>query len=146
MEIVQLKEATPKILEELNILIVQLRRDGINSQGSLEDLDAMVTDTNSVIFVAKNDGKIIGMASLYTMRKLGRFGGYVEDVVVSDGYRGQGLGKRLTQAVIDEARARGLRYLYLTSRPDPDRVAANKLYIGLGFKSIETNVYKLVLD
>jgi N-acetylglutamate synthase-like GNAT family acetyltransferase len=146
MEIIRLKEATPKVLEEMNKLIVQLRRDGLTSQGSLEDLEKMVSDENAVVFVAKDVGKIIGSASLYIYVKLGKHCGTVEDVVVDDAYRGKGLGKLLMQAVIDAARSAGVGNLYLTSRPDPDRVAANKLYQKLGFEQRETNVYKLTLS
>jgi ribosomal protein S18 acetylase RimI-like enzyme len=145
MEIIQLKSATPKVLEELNRLIVQLRRDGANSQGSLKDLETMVADKNTFIFVAKDVDTIVGSASLYIMTKLGRRGGTVEDVVVDNAYRGQGLGKLLMNAVIDASRAKGLGYLYLTSRPDPDRVAAQKLYTQLGFEPVKTDVFRLKL-
>ncbi len=143
MEIIPLKDATPEALADLNRLILQLRRDGANSQGSFDDLKAVVADANAVLFVAKDGDKIIGSASLYKMRKLGRFGGYVEDVVVDDAYRGQGLGKQLMTAVIDAAKEAGLGYLYLTSRPDPDRVAAQRLYTKLGFEPVETDVFRL---
>jgi predicted GNAT family acetyltransferase len=43
--------------------------------------------------------------------------GWIEDVVVDEGARGAGVGEKLTNAAIDEARVRGVRSIDLTSRP-----------------------------
>ena len=50
----------------------------------------------------------------------------------------------LTQAAIDESGARGVRSIDLTSRPS--RVAANAMYVKMGFVARETNVYRFTLD
>ena len=61
-------------------------------------------------------------------------------VVVLPEYRGQHLGRRMIEYVIEYARQE-LRPvdLFLTSRPQ--RVAANALYQSLGFRQKMTNVY-----
>jgi ribosomal protein S18 acetylase RimI-like enzyme len=64
-------------------------------------------------------------------------------VVVDQSARGAGVGERLTNAAIDEARERGVRSLDLTSRPS--REAANAMYIKLGFGRRDTNLYRLTL-
>ena len=70
--------------------------------------------------------------------------GWIEDVVVDQAARGQGVGRMLTQALLDKARALGMKQVYLTSRPG--RVAANQLYQSMGFVRRETNVYRFILD
>ncbi len=68
--------------------------------------------------------------------------GAVEDVVVAQTHRGQGLGRKLLEAIIDFAgNELGDVDLHLTSRPQ--RVAANALYQSLGFERRETNFYRL---
>jgi len=91
--------------------------------------------------VAKDDGKIVGMATLYVMPKVGKRVGCVEDVVVGKEYRGQGLGEKLMRSIIAEARKKKVGSLFLTSASD--RAAANVLYKKLGFEIVETNPYKL---
>lgn len=143
MEIVQLQEATAKVLEEINSLLPQLRSDPARHRGTLEELERFVRDDHAVMFVAKDGDSIVGLASLFIIYNLAEVSGDIEDVVIDEKYRGQGLGERLVRALIEEARARGLYELYLTSRSS--RVAANKLYEKIGFEKRGTNVYRLKL-
>ena len=62
--------------------------------------------------------------------------------MVAQTHRGQGLGRKLLEAIIDFAgNELGDVDLHLTSRPQ--RVAANALYQSLGFERRETNFYRL---
>ena len=139
----KLEKATEKELIEIVALISQLRHDVSEHVGALSDLEDIVSNKDVAMLVAKDEDKIIGMATLYVMTKVGKRVSNVEDVVVSDAYRGQGLGEKLMQALIEEARKRKVKSLSLTTKPD--RVAANKLYQKLGFKAANTNSYKLNL-
>jgi ribosomal protein S18 acetylase RimI-like enzyme len=65
---------------------------------------------------------------------------WIEDVVVDDSVRGQGVGEALNRCALEMARLRGARTVDLTSRPSRD--AANRLYRRLGFEPRETNVYR----
>jgi ribosomal protein S18 acetylase RimI-like enzyme len=65
---------------------------------------------------------------------------WIEDVVVDEAARGQGVGAALTNAAIRLANQRGARTVDLTSRPS--REGANRLYQRLGFLERETNVYR----
>ncbi len=69
---------------------------------------------------------------------------WIEDVVVDDEARGNGIGEALSRAAIDEARRRGAKNVSLTSRPS--REAANRLYRGIGFEQYETNLYRYELE
>jgi ribosomal protein S18 acetylase RimI-like enzyme len=65
---------------------------------------------------------------------------WIEDVVVDQSARGQGVGEALSRRALDLAAAAGARTVELTSRPS--RQAANHLYQRLGFQPRDTNVYR----
>jgi ribosomal protein S18 acetylase RimI-like enzyme len=68
---------------------------------------------------------------------------WIEDVVVDDGARGAGVASALVQSALEHADRQGARTVDLTSRPQ--REAANRLYVRLGFERRETNVYRRTL-
>jgi len=63
----------------------------------------------------------------------------VEDVVVDESARRQGVGEALMRRALDLAREAGASGLSLTSRPE--REAANRLYQSMGFELRKTNAY-----
>ena len=69
--------------------------------------------------------------------------GIIEDVVVDESHRGQGIAAALTRYALDRAKRMGARTVDLTSRPS--REAANRLYQKLGFQQRETNVYRITV-
>ena len=68
---------------------------------------------------------------------------WIEDVVVDESQRGKGIGKELMLSAIDYSKSLGSKDIRLTSRPS--RIAANELYLKLGFKKYETNFYRYLL-
>jgi ribosomal protein S18 acetylase RimI-like enzyme len=93
------------------------------------------------LFIAIDDGgTIIGTATLVTFRIPTGMRAWIEDVVVDEAGRGQGVGMALTEAMVERARELGSRTVDLTSRPS--REAANRLYQRAGFAARETNVYR----
>ncbi len=139
MTIGKLTQVSKEVLGDLNRLLTQLR--GTGPHGSLSELRDIVGDKKIVMVVAKDEKRIVGVGTLYIMQKIGKRSAHIEDVIVDGEYRGQGLGKKITQALIAAAKAKKVKSLYLTSRPA--RVAANKLYQKVGFKQHETNVYRM---
>jgi ribosomal protein S18 acetylase RimI-like enzyme len=105
------------------------------------ELKDLILDADVDLFVARDDERIVGMGALYFIRKIGKCNAYIEDVIVDEAYRGQGLGEKLVRALIETAKQKGVRSITLTSRSE--RVAAHKLYEKLGFKTKETNVFQL---
>ena len=107
---------------------------------SAEQLDALVSSPDTVLFVARVDGRIVGSLTLAFYRIPTGLKAWIEDVVVDGDARGHGVGAELNLAALAEAKARGAKDVSLTSRPS--REAANRLYQRIGFQARETNVYR----
>jgi ribosomal protein S18 acetylase RimI-like enzyme len=100
-----------------------------------------VASPASTLLVARRaDGGIVGMLTLATFRIPTGMRAWIEDVVVDEAARGQGVGEALCRTALDTAAAAGARTVELTSRPS--REAANRLYRRLGFQPRQTNVYR----
>ena len=143
ISIERLTTSSETAVADINALLVQLRSNPMEHEGSVADLEEVVQDPSIYLIVAKDGERIVGMGSLYTALKVGKRSGYLEDIVVDSGYRGQRLGEKITAALIEAARAERLKQLYLTSRPD--RTPAHHLYEKLGFRKHETFVFRLEL-
>lgn len=130
-----------ELLEALNRLIPQLSSS--SPPPSREHLEALVDSKDTVLFVARVDGRILGSLTLACYRIPTGTKAWIEDVVVDADARGHGIGALLNQAALDEARSRGAKDVSLTSRPS--REAANRLYRRIGFEPRETNVYRYTL-
>jgi ribosomal protein S18 acetylase RimI-like enzyme len=108
-------------------------------------LERMVADTDTTLFVARDDSqRIVGMLTLATFQIPTGMRAWIEDVVVDDAARGAGAAAALVQAALDRSAELGARTVDLTSRPD--REAANRLYLRMGFETRHTNVYRRTLE
>ena len=107
---------------------------------TLDRVKAVLSTPATSIVVASLDDRIVGMTLLCVCETLaGRFG-LIEEVVVDEAARGHHIGIELIVTVLEHATSLGLQFVELTSRPS--RVAANGLYMSLGFEARETNVYR----
>ena len=142
MNIIQLHTLTQEQIQDLLGLMKELNPE---IDVTAEMLEAVVVDPGARFFAAIGpDGHIVGTATLCISHSPTGRKGSIEDVVVSQACRGQGLGRQLMEHIIGYARTElSPIVLHLTSRPA--RVAANRLYRALGFQPYETNVYKLPL-
>ena len=111
---------------------------------SKEALARIVDSPGATLFVARDDGRIVGILTLITFEIPTAVRAWIEDVVVDEAARGQGVAAALVQAALEGAEAQGARTVDLTSRPD--REAANRLYVRMGFETRATNVYRRTLD
>ena len=106
-------------------------------------LEAIIGGPASTVLIARSDGLITGTLTLVMFPIPTGLRAWIEDVVVDESARGQGVGEALTQAAIRLAREAGARTVDLTSRPS--RVAAGRLYQRLGFETRETRMYRYSL-
>ena len=111
-----------------------------------DQLAAIVASQATILFVARDvdSGEIVGSLTLALFRIPTGMRAWIEDVVVDEATRGQGVGVALNEAALDRARHEGAKTVDLTSRPS--REVANRLYRRIGFKQRETNVYRYSLD
>jgi ribosomal protein S18 acetylase RimI-like enzyme len=109
-----------------------------------KELASIITSRSTVLFVARDEGEIVGSLSLVLFRIPTGLRAWIEDVIVDDAARGKGVGESLNRAAIDHASKAGARTIDLTSRPS--REAANRLYQRLGFVLRNSNVYRYDLD
>jgi ribosomal protein S18 acetylase RimI-like enzyme len=124
-------------------LVPQLSRS--NPPPTLAHVETMLGFDAITQFVARSDdGLIIGVSTLVMFPIPTGWRAWVEDVIVDESARGQGVGEGLTQAMVDAARERGCTTIELTSRPT--REAANRLYQRMGFTPRDTNVYRMTLE
>jgi ribosomal protein S18 acetylase RimI-like enzyme len=139
IEVVLLREVTDEDVNAINRLLPQLSR-------SAPPLDAgtlrrIASWDGSSFLVARAEGEIIGMLTLVTFPIPTGLRAWIEDVVVDESARGQGVGAALTREAIRLARAAGARTIDLTTRPT--RESANRLYERLGFQLRDSRVYRL---
>lgn len=139
--IVTVHAVDDELVEAFNRLVPQLSSS--SPPPSHDHLTAMVDSEDTVLFVARIGGRILGSLTLALYRIPTGTKAWIEDVVVDAEARGRGVGELLNRAALDEARARGAKNVSLTSRPS--REAANSLYRRLGFEPYETNVYRYTL-
>ena len=140
MEIIEL--TSPLTAQQVADLLALMPELDAKIAVTADMLQAAVADPATHQFAAVEDGHIVGTASLCVSHSpTGRKGG-IEDVVVSSTFRGRHIGRLLMEHIIAYARERLAPIeLHLTSRPF--RKNANRLYLAVGFRPYDTNVYKL---
>ena len=142
MQIDIVTRADDALLEAFQRLIPQLTHD--NPPPTLDELTALVAEASSTLLVARSPSQqIIGALSLTIYRVPTGIRAIIEDVIVDGPARGQGVGQALLQRALQIAKQKGAAGISLTS--NPLRVAANRLYVKLGFVKRETNAYHMKL-
>jgi GNAT superfamily N-acetyltransferase len=126
------QEAMQRFLDQLTSSPMTLTEEMFNQ---------LLASPNSHLFFLWKDEQIAGMLTvgIYYSPTGGK--AWIEDVVVDESFRGQGLSKLLVAHAIEFTKSKQIPTLMLTS--NPKRVAANKLYQAMGFERKETNVYRM---
>lgn len=109
--------------------------DGLES-GYAWFLRSELTKANVLIHVAERDGKVVGYVYAgiepQSWKELREQAGFIHDLVVSEGARGQGIATRLVEFAADWLKDRGAPRLMLwTAEMNP---AAQRLFARLGFR------------
>lgn len=104
-----------------------------------ESLERMLADSNSHLYVIREEGRIVACACLCIFHQPFSTDAAIESVVVSSKMRGKGLGRKLMEHLLEEATRMNVDCIHLTS--NPKREAANVLYQKMGFERKETNCY-----
>ena len=104
----------------------------ITPAGSVYALDLSRLRVPEITFWnARLDGKLVGCVAL---KEFDDKQGEIKSLHTMVEYRGQGIADRLVNHLIAEARARGLKTLWLETGKTAGFLPAQKLYEGFGFK------------
>ena len=136
---IEAKEVRTEYIDGINNLLGQLTSSPKEMNEAL--LRTIVVSDRTHLFLAYIGNQIVGMATLAAYVIPTGTKAWVEDVVVDNNFRGNHIGKKLVNHVVEYTKKYSPCSLMLTSRPM--RVAANKLYQSVGFEKRETNVYKI---
>ena len=133
---------TDELVDAFRRLIPQLSKS--SPPPGDRELEALVNAPGTFLLVARDgDTNVVGSLTLVVFRIPTGMRAWIEDVVVDESARGQGVGEALNKFAIGIARREGCKTVDLTSRPS--RESANRLYQRLGFVARDTNVYRLTL-
>lgn len=109
-------------------------------------IDDLISDANChAIVLEDEDGEVIAFGSLVVHLVPSK--GYVsriEDIVVRESHRGQGLGDMIMEELLGIAKKREVVRVDLTS--NPTRTSAHKFYLKKGFFLRDTGVYRMPLE
>lgn len=142
MQIQIATQADAELHEAFQRLIPQLTKN--NPPPSLDLLTALLADTSSTLLLARDgENKIIGALTLIIYKVPTGIRSIIEDVVVDESARGKKVGKMLMKKAIEIAKEKNASNISLTS--NPHRIAANQLYLKMGFTKRETNSYQMKL-
>jgi len=136
VKIEHVTEASDGLVATIRALLPQLTE--ARTPPTLEQLQDVVS--NQTLLVARDDdGGVLGTLTFVLYRVSSGVKGRIEDVIVDESARGQGVGEALVREGMRLANEAGVLMLELTSMPY--RQSANRLYRRLGFVRKPTNVY-----
>jgi GNAT superfamily N-acetyltransferase len=136
----------PGLVGLLNLLFSQEAEFTPDRKAQERGLRRIITDpTLGFILAGKVDGRIAAMVNiLYTVSTaLGERVALLEDMVVSDEQRGEGIGSRMLERAIDEARRNGCQRITLLT--DAVNEAGQRFYRRNGFEKSAMVPYRLFL-
>jgi ribosomal protein S18 acetylase RimI-like enzyme len=131
-------QVTDELVEAVGRLLPQL--SGSAAPLTADDLSRIISHQAITLFIAHGESGIVGMLTLVSFPLPSGLRARIEDVVVDQDARGQGVGTALTMAAVELALRQGARSIDLTSRAS--RIQANRLYQQLGFQLRDSNVYR----
>ena len=136
---VTIRPAVLKDIEEMILLLKSLFSLEADFQfnRSLQEagLKQLLNADGALALVAEDQGRVVGMCTGQTVISTAEGGPalLVEDVVVSPDRQGNGIGRCLLQALIDQARQQGISRLQLLA--DSNNSGALAFYEKLGWQS-----------
>jgi ribosomal protein S18 acetylase RimI-like enzyme len=133
-----LGEVTDEVVEAFGVLLPQLSSSARAADRAV--LERVVGSAATTLLIARFDGKIAGTLSLVMFPIPTGLRAWIEDVIVDEAARGQGIGQILTVEALRIAEEAGARTVDLTSRAS--REAAGRLYERVGFESRSTRFYR----
>jgi GNAT superfamily N-acetyltransferase len=142
MNIYRITTPSDALIEAFERLLPQLSSSAQTPNN--EAITALLSNDNTHLFVAEEEGIIAGMLTLAIVELPTGRKAWIEDVVVDSTFRGRKIGEALVERAKSEASALGVKKLYLTS--NPSRKAAHALYAKCGFEVYDTTLFRIILE
>lgn len=146
MKIKLLTEYDAKTANRVRELLIQLSRSG-KDRGEIPKEwfnDLISSDSHDMLLAIDDSGKVQGIATLsIIMGPIVRKVAYLEDFVTDETCRGQGVGSKLWDAILDWSKTKGCTELNFTS--GHGREAAQAFYQKRGATIYDTNFFRLPL-
>jgi len=147
---ITIEKATPDDLKEVSGLLAKLftieKEFTPDPELQKHGVHLLINNPSSgLILVARYESKIIGMVSIQYLisTALGARVALMEDMFVLEKYRKSGVGTKLIDAVIKEARSNHCKRITLLT--DNDNETARSFYIKTGFQRSEMEVFRVLL-
>jgi phosphinothricin acetyltransferase len=137
IDILKIQDLTPSRETLISNLFKQLGGEKVQT-----NLKEVLDSENRITFAfCEDNNEVIGIASMCTYKVISGKKGWIEDVVVDKKYRGQGIGRKLMEKLLEEGRKKNLTEILLFT--EDHRIPAIKLYSDLGFQLKESRIYTL---
>ena len=145
IEIGPMTEYDGEVAEKLGILRRQLSVKYDGSPLDRERLEEIMLSPYHDILLAVDNETVVGMVVVSVVMMTTRKNVYMEDLVVDERYRSQGIGGDLLEAVKDWGRAKGCQRLEFTSTSRENKETAIKFYEAHGIFLRDTGQYRAEL-
>jgi ribosomal protein S18 acetylase RimI-like enzyme len=140
VRISEVTAASVDVLDTLQRLVSELSSSAPKPHAA--ELEEIIESPVTRLIVARDGGdEVVGMLTLALFRIPTGMRAWIEDVVVDQAARGEGVGEKLVREAIRIASENGARTIDLTS--NRRREAANRMYGKLGFGRRDTTVYRI---
>ena len=119
-----------------------LIKDCFNLEVNDNNIKEIIKSENCKAIIMKNKDELIGTAIIDTLNdyiKNQKYY-YINYVCIKKEYIGCGYSKKIMEYIEELARQENISYIILTS--SSQREIANKLYLSLDYKKIDTNIFK----
>lgn len=137
----------PQICNLLNLLFKQEKEFVIDEYAQHKGLTIIVENPQiGEILVARDGEKILASVNLlYTISTaLGGKVALLEDMVVDEQFRGQGIGSSLIEYAIEHVKTKGVKRITLLT--DGDNASAHKFYTKHGFCASSMIPFRLIVE
>ena len=146
-----IREDIPSIndlfIEMVKTVNARMERGGVNPYTDFEQgfepgyLDNFYINDDRLIYVAEDEGKVIGFLSVINKKNLQTI--YLDDYCVNDSYRGQGIGSQLMNMSFEFAKNQG--YDQVITHVESANTESIEFYLKKGFKIVQEQGHRLLI-
>jgi GNAT superfamily N-acetyltransferase len=137
-------EATTEVHDALARLLPQL--NPTLPPPDMARLQRLLADPDVTLLVALDGDRIVGTTTVIVYTTPFWIKARLDEVVVDESARGQGVGEALVKAALALAREKGAQVAELQSGRAAAREAAHRLYERLGFRIRNSDLFRIVLE